>query len=79
MTAWKNTWCGLGSVCPCGSTLTSQGDVISVHVDDTAIDGPVAFSTYAGGEVNADLQRIAADVTRDDTAWPAWTIGFGHT
>lgn len=56
-----------------------RGEVVSVHVDDTAVEGPVAFRTYAGGEVDADLRQAAEELTADDTSWPHWMIGFDHT
>jgi hypothetical protein len=56
-----------------------RAEVVSVHVDDAAVEGPVAFSTYAGGEVDADLRQAAEELTKDDESWPDWLIGFNHT
>lgn len=56
-----------------------QGEVVSVHVDDVAVEGPVAFSTYAGGEVDAARRKAAEELTRNNESWPAWTMGFDHT
>lgn len=56
-----------------------RGEVVSVHVDDAAVDGPVAFSTYAGGEVDAELRQVAEELAKSDQSWPHWIIGFDHT
>lgn len=56
-----------------------HGEIVSVHVDDTAVDGPVGFSTYWRGEPDSRSRRAAAELTSDDTAWPHWTIGFDHS
>ncbi len=56
-----------------------RGEVVSVHVDDTAVEGPVGFSAYSGGAVDAPLRQAAVQLTSDDTSWPHWMIGFDHT
>jgi hypothetical protein len=56
-----------------------RGEVVSVHVGDTAVEGSVGFSTYSGGAVDTAARRVAAELTVDDTSWPSWTIGFDHT
>lgn len=55
-----------------------RGEIVSVHVDDAALEGPVDFSSYAGAEVDDRVRQAAAELASDDTAWPHWTIGFDH-
>ncbi len=52
--------------------------VVSVHVDDVSVEGPVDVTAYSGAPVDTEVRRAAIELTSDDTMWPAWTIGFDH-
>lgn len=56
-----------------------HGEVVSVHVDDVSVEGPVDVSAYLGASVEGETRRSAIELTRDHGAWPAWAIGFDHT
>lgn len=56
-----------------------HGEIVSVHVDDVSVEGPVDVSAYSGASVGGQTRRSAIELTRDKAAWPAWVIGFDHT
>jgi hypothetical protein len=55
------------------------GEIVSVHVDDVGIEGPVDVVDFVGAPVPSAVLQRAAELVRDDTTWPAWMIGFDHT
>lgn len=56
-----------------------HGEIVSVHVDDVTVEGPVNVSKYSGASVEEETRQSAIELTRDNGAWPAWAIGFDHT
>lgn len=52
--------------------------VVSVHVDDVSVEGPVDVSAYSGAPVDEDLRQAAIAPASSDATWPPWTIGFEH-
>ena len=56
-----------------------HSEIVSVHVDDVPVEGPVEVSAYSGAPVEGETRQRAIDLTRDNGAWPAWVIGFDHT
>jgi len=54
-------------------------EIVSVHVDDLSIEGPVDVTSYSGGTIAEAARRLAIELTNDDGTWPAWTIGFDHS
>lgn len=55
-----------------------QREVVSVHVDDVSVEGPVGVSAYSGALVDEDVRHAAIALASSDATWPAWTIGFPH-
>lgn len=55
-----------------------HGEIVSVHVDDVSVEGPVDVAAYSGLPVGQERRQAAIDLVEDDTTWPAWMIGFDH-
>jgi len=53
-------------------------EIVSVHVDDVSVEGPVDVTAHSGTSVDPGLRQAAIDLTSDETTWPHWMIGFEH-
>lgn len=55
-----------------------HGEIVSVHVDDISVEGPVDVSGYSGAPVDPGVRRAAIELASDASTWPTWTTGFDH-
>jgi len=51
------------------------GEVLSVHIDDEHVDGPLRVTDDASGEVEAGVRQRAIAIA-ESAAWPGWTAGW---
>jgi len=50
------------------------GEVLSVHIADESIEGPLTVTSDAGTATEAERQR--AIQIAETTMWPGWTAGW---
>lgn len=53
----------------------SERQVLSVHVIDESLEGPLAVIDVDGEEVSAKDRREAIEIA-ETRYWPGWTFGF---
>ena len=51
------------------------GEVISVHIDDEQMDGPLRVTDGSENEVGAADRQRAIDIA-ETKSWPGWTSGW---
>lgn len=50
------------------------GEVLSVHLDDEALEGPLEV-TADGGELSGAIRHRALRIT-ESSVWPGWEAGW---
>jgi hypothetical protein len=50
-------------------------EVLSVHINDEAIEGPLEVTTTTGSTPSPKKRRLAIDVA-ETNVWPSWTAGW---
>jgi hypothetical protein len=53
---------------------TGTGEVVSVHLVDERIEGPLAVTDWDGSEAKPKRRRRAIEVA-ETQCWPGWTAG----
>jgi len=51
-------------------------EIVSVHVDDWSLEGPLDVSYWGSRPVPEPVQTMALGLVAEDATWPAWQIGF---
>lgn len=51
-----------------------SGEVLSVHLDDEAVEGPLTV-TADGGDPSAEVRRRARQIA-ESAVWPGWEAGW---
>lgn len=55
-----------------------ENEIVSVHVDDSSLEGPFEVSRWGARPVEQRVRERVLGVVADDATWPIWIIGFDH-
>jgi len=53
-------------------------EIVSVHVDDWSLQGPLDVSNWGARPVEQGVRERVLEVVAEEATWPMWIIGFDH-